>query len=49
MTGYVQGVKDGRFTTTSCNERNCKGKVSATPDQISKSGKVLIVGVKPPA
>jgi hypothetical protein len=48
MTGYVQGVKDGRFTTSSCNERNCKGKVSATPDQISKSGKVLIVGVKPP-
>jgi len=44
MKGYVQGVKDGGFTLTSCAERNCKGKVSATPDQISKSGKVIIVG-----
>jgi hypothetical protein len=43
MKGYVTGVKEGGFTVTSCTERNCKGKVKATPDQISKSGKVLIV------
>jgi hypothetical protein len=43
MKGYVTGVKDGGFTTSGCTERNCKGKVGATPDQISKSGKVIIV------
>ena len=44
MKGYVQGVKGGSFTVTSCSERQCKGKVSATPDQISRSGKVIIIG-----
>jgi hypothetical protein len=44
MKGYVLNVKGGSFTVTSCTERNCKGKVTnATPDMISKSGKVIIV------
>jgi hypothetical protein len=46
MKGYVQGIKGGGFTVTSCTERSCKGKVTATPDQISKSGKVIIVGTQ---
>lgn len=44
MKGYVVGVKDGGFSTSSCTERNCKGKVAATPDQISKAGgKVILI------
>jgi hypothetical protein len=45
MKGYVTGVKDGGFTVTSCTERNCKANIKgATPDMISRSGKVIIVG-----
>ena len=47
MKGYVQGVKGGSFTVTSCSDRQCKGKVPATPDQISRSGKVIIIGTNP--
>jgi len=37
MKAYVKGVPGG-VTLSSCQERNCKAKVSATPDQISQAG-----------
>ena len=42
LEGKVNGVPDGAFTIDACNERTCTATVTATPDQISKSGTVTL-------
>ena len=42
MAGQVVGIKDGGFSVTGCSPRACKGNVKATPDEVNRSGKVVV-------
>jgi hypothetical protein len=41
--GTLAGVKNGAFTLSSCGERTCKASVSATVDEVNKSGMQVTV------
>jgi hypothetical protein len=40
--GSVVGVKSGGFETFGCGPSRCKANVSATPDEVNKSGNVTV-------
>jgi hypothetical protein len=42
MQGKVTGIKQGSFTLSGCSSRSCRGVVKATPDEVNRSGKVVI-------
>ena len=42
MSGQVLGIKDGSFSVAGCSPRACKGNVKATPDEVNRSGKVIV-------